>query len=67
MNVMDHLISGYGKKFGNQMPFGYKSFYHLNSELLVFFLLFFFFFLKIYFTEIIDQEQSHISKRQCLD
>ena len=35
MNVLDHLISGHGKKFGNQMPFGYKSFYHLNSELLV--------------------------------
>ena len=23
------------KKFGNQMPFGYQTFYHLNSKLLV--------------------------------
>ena len=35
LNDQDHLISPHGKKFGNQMPFGYRDFYHSNRELLV--------------------------------
>ena len=35
MNVPDHLISNHGKNFGNQMPIGYRTFYHSNRELLV--------------------------------
>ena len=29
------MISDHGKKFGNQMPFGYRTFYQTNSKLLV--------------------------------
>ena len=35
LNGLDHSIISHGKKFGNQMPFGYQTFYHLISELLV--------------------------------
>ena len=35
LNGLDHLIRDLCKKFCNQMPFGYQSLYHSNSELLV--------------------------------
>ena len=35
MNGLDHWISYPGKKFGNQMWFGYQTFYPLNSKQLV--------------------------------
>ena len=33
--VANWMVPDHGKKFSNQMPFGYPTFYYFNSQLLI--------------------------------